>query len=159
MHLTRKRDIQASLALLLGYGTLRPLDLPASSLAIQERSSTSLTATLDGTPLPVNNIVPDQWNFFLPVGYLNSCQSINWQEPELLFGGVNKVALDKQHEGDRDRLGSWMSRLPRLSPTVHHSCPAFLTRGALSDVTFASKDSGDIATATEPSRRFGRGDD
>src|SRR5215831_14461417 len=116
MHSTRKRPIQASIALLLAYGTLRPLDLPASSMVTQERSSTPLTATLNGTPLLVNNIVPDQWNFFLPMGYLNSCQSINWQEPELLFGGVNKVLLIS---GTRRSISSRILDVPPASPLTN----------------------------------------
>jgi hypothetical protein len=67
---TRKRAILASLALILVSGALQPPSLQATPLLVlTENSSTSLTATLDGTPLVTHQSI-DFWYVDFPAGEL-----------------------------------------------------------------------------------------
>ena len=50
-------------------------------IVITENSSTSLTATFDGSPLTVIPVSPDTWSFSLPGGFLSQGQPA-WTEPE-----------------------------------------------------------------------------
>jgi hypothetical protein len=51
---------------------------------ITENSSTSLAATYDGSPLTVNLFSADNWNFLLPVGFVNTSAGAGqqWTEPD-----------------------------------------------------------------------------
>jgi len=54
------------------------------SFVITENSSTSLAATYDGSPLTVNLFSADNWNFLLPVGFVNTSAGAGqqWTEPD-----------------------------------------------------------------------------
>ena len=51
---------------------------------LTEDSPTSLTVTYDGSPLTVNPVSSDSWNFLLPVGFVDTLVGLNqaWTEPE-----------------------------------------------------------------------------
>src|SRR5438477_8058260 len=63
---------------------------------LTEDSPTSLTVTYDGSPLTVNPVSSDSWNFNLPAGFVNTSVGGGqaWTEPEnsnlvnfVTFGG------------------------------------------------------------------------
>jgi len=58
---------------------------------LTENSSTSLAVTYDGSPLTVNFVSSDSWNFLLPAGFVNTLAGFNqaWTEP----GNSNLVNL------------------------------------------------------------------
>ena len=58
---------------------------------LTENSPTSLAVTYDGSPLTVNFVSSDSWNFILPAGFVNTLAGFNqaWTEP----GNSNLVNL------------------------------------------------------------------
>ena len=58
---------------------------------LTENSSTNLSVTYDGSPLTVNFVSSDSWNFILPAGFVNTLAGFNqaWTEP----GNSNLVNL------------------------------------------------------------------
>jgi hypothetical protein len=58
---------------------------------LTENSSTNLSVTYDGSPLTVNFVSSDSWNFLLPAGFVNTLAAFNqaWTEP----GNSNLVNL------------------------------------------------------------------
>ena len=63
---------------------------------LTENSSTSLSVTYDGSPLTVNFVSSESWNFILPAGFINTSVEGGqaWTEPEnstlmnfVTFGG------------------------------------------------------------------------
>jgi hypothetical protein len=84
MNVTRKRAILASLALILVSSAIQPPSLQADAmLVLTENSSTSLTATLNGTGLSVTPVGGEIWQLTLPPrDMFLSGGLVYWHEPD-----------------------------------------------------------------------------
>lgn len=152
MNVTRKRALQLSLVLILVTGAIQPLSLhAAATLVLTENSSTSLTATLNGTGLTVALSVADVWLVTSPatVDFLST--SLFWFEPNTT-SSVNRAALGS--EPNAIRVFSDGPR-PVGIPINTNGTQVTVTNGiqisgVLQDLNVTFNDNGDIATTPEP---------
>jgi hypothetical protein len=78
-------------AITAGWATQPVFGGAVHQFVLTENSSTNLSVTYDGSPLTVNFVSSDSWNFILPAGFVNTLAGFNqaWNEP----GNSNLVNL------------------------------------------------------------------
>jgi len=71
-------------AITAGYATRPVFGGAVHQFVLTENSSTSLTATYDGSPLTVQSVSPDAWTFLLPPDFVNTSVGLGqaWTEPD-----------------------------------------------------------------------------
>jgi hypothetical protein len=151
MNVTRKRVIQASLALILITGAIQTPSVQADTMVLTENSSTNLTATLDGTSLTVDTLSSDHWEVHLPAGdFVTGVPAPVWREPENPLVG-NRVDISF---GFTFFVIDSEVQIRTPNPVNNGSSVSFpnllSTPSGLHDLTVVFNDNGDVAVP-EPS--------
>jgi hypothetical protein len=139
--------------LILVTGAIQPLCLhAAATLVLTENSSSSLTATLNGTGLTVVQFSPDLWQITPPATDDFLMADLFWSEPNTTFS-VNVALLGV---GGFNLIDVISEGIPPVGmPIYTNGTPVTVTNGIVisgvqQDLNVTFNDNGDIATTPEP---------